>query len=218
MKSVLYLFLNGFISMNITAASWLTAFFGFGQGFWMSSLWGAAGGIFGFSVLQWVQKRKILQDNGLTSKEYRYIKSNMKEAREKIKRLNKSIFSARSINAARQIRTLQKTAGKIYQVVRSEPRRFFQAERFFFYHLDSVVELTDRYTFLSKQKIKDRDVRVSLSETERTLEKLTKSVENDLVIVVSNDIDHLNTELDVAKLTINRDNHLLLDERGKKYE
>lgn len=33
---------------------------------------------------------------------------------------------------------------------------FYEAEDFFFSHLDSLVELTEKYAFLEKQPVKDK--------------------------------------------------------------
>lgn len=215
MKTAFFSIVRGFVSLGVGFATWMTAFVGFDETFWMSSGWALLGTVSSYMLLKWRAEHKLLKQNGITRKEYRYIKQNLKEAHDKIRRLNKTLFASRSIHAAWQIGKLQRTVSRIYQVVKEEPKRFFQAEKFFFYHLDSIVELSERYTFLTRQKIKDHDVRLSLSETEQTLKTLTASVEEDLRVVVANDIDTLQMELDVAKLTLGRDEKVLIEERRK---
>ncbi|MGO4888340.1 5-bromo-4-chloroindolyl phosphate hydrolysis family protein [Anaerobacillus sp. MEB173] len=213
MKSVFTFLFRGFVSVNVGALSGFIAFLGLNASFGMSVLAGLIGGASSYTILKWRGKQKVLSQNQLTRKEFKYIQSNLQEAKEKIKRLNNAFVGNRSIYAMRQIGKLRKMVNRIYQIVKNEPKRFYQAEKFFFYHLDSVVELSERYVFLTRQPVKDKDVRRSLSETEVTLKHLIQSLEEDLLNVLSNDIDHLNFELDVAKHTLRREKNMLPKER-----
>lgn len=201
MQSILSFLFRSFISLIIFGIIWPCAYFGFDQSILASSLLAILGGGITNFILKKRGQKKLLKENQLTKKEYQYISQNMKEADQKIKRLNKTMLSIRSFRAAKLLGNLQRLVKQIFQIVKKEPKRFYQAERFFFYHLDSVVELSERYVFLSRQNIKDLEVRMALSETEQTLEKLVKSLNDDLLTVLSNDIETLNMELDVAKQT-----------------
>lgn len=213
MKLIFSFFLRGFLSFNISIITWFITFFGFDLSFWMSALLGILGGGITYFFLKWRGKQKLLKKNQLTRKEFQYIISNLNEAKAKINRLNKALFGIRSIQVAKQIGKLQRLASRIYQVVKKEPKRFYYADRFFFYHLDSIVELSERYVFLSRQPVQNQEVHSSLAETEQTLDKLVNTIEEDLLMVLSNDINHLNVELDVANHEIKRQNNLLPEER-----
>ena len=82
---------------------------------------------------------------------------------------------------------------------KKEPKRFFQAERFYYSHLDSIVELSEKYAFLNTQPSKTPELMESLQETKGTIHQLADTLEKDLYIVLEDDIDHLQFELDVAK-------------------
>lgn len=212
MKSFFSFLLRSFLSLVAFAVVWPLSFFGFNQSFWVSSLLAIIGGGVTSYILKRREQLKLLKSNDLTKKEFQYIERNLKEAQHKIKRLNKALLGIRSFRAARLIGSLQRVVKQIYQIVKKEPKRFYHAERFFFYHLDSVVELSERYVFLSQQNVKDLEVRLSLSETEQTLEKLAKSLDDDLLTILSNDIETLNLELDVAKKTHERNHSLFQDD------
>ena len=64
------------------------------------------------------------------------------------------------------------------------------------------MELSEKYVFLSAQPKKTYELDQSLYETRKTLEQLSSLVEEDLYQVISDDIDHLNFEIDVAKHSI----------------
>lgn len=91
---------------------------------------------------------------------------------------------------------------KIYSLTKKEPKRFYQAEQFYYSHLDSAMELAEKYVFLAQQPKKNRELEISLTETRKTLKELTYTIEKDLYKVIADDIDNLNFELDVAKQSI----------------
>lgn len=205
MKAIFTFFLYGFIACPLWILSWLLAFFAFQASFGLSFLWATGIVVIAMGSLIWRRKHNLLKRHQITNKDYRYIQSHLKEAHNKMKRLNKTLLGVRSFRAAKQIGKLQQMVSRIYRIVKKEPKRFFVAERFFFYYLDSIVELSERYTFLTRQNVKEPDVRESLAETERTLAELSNSIEAELRTILSDDIDELNIELDVAKHSIDRE-------------
>lgn len=216
-KSFLHLLLRIFFTLSATTTVWIISFTALQQTFWMSSLLAIiAGGATYFSV-KWFTERKFLKQNKLTKREYIYIKRNLEEAKKKINRLQRVFLQIRSLHNFRQMLTIHRIVKRIYKTVKKEPRRFFQAENFFFYHLDSVVELSEKYAFLINQPVKDKKMYQSLRDTRKTIEKLSKSIEEDLYHILSSDIDHLEFELDVAKHSLkNLERPLMDDERSGK--
>lgn len=160
---------------------------------------------------------KFLKKNKLTRKEYAYIKKNLNEAKKKISRLQKAFLSVRTMGAFKQLYELNKLSKRMYSIIKKEPRRFYQSERFFFYHLDSVVELSERYATLASQPVKNDKMYISLKETQSTLEDLSHSIKKDIYHVLSADVDDLKFELDVARHSLKKlEYNPLDDERSTK--
>lgn len=197
---------------------WIILFLGFDLPFLTASLSSLAVGALTFFGVKFFFNHRLLKKHRLTRKEYAYIQRNLKEAKGKMARLQKAFFSVRSMGAFKQLYELNKLAKKMYQIVEKDPRRFYQSERFFFYHLDSVVELSERYAMLASQPVKSEKLYISLKETQNTLDDLSKSVKKDIYHVLSNDIDDLNFELDVAKHSLKKleYNPVDVDERSTK--
>jgi 5-bromo-4-chloroindolyl phosphate hydrolysis protein len=187
---------------------WLLTFAGFDQTFLMSSLYGVISGAFMFFGLGNYLQRRFLEKHRLNKKEYKYIKKNLSEANVKINRLQKSLFSIRHIRSLKQRMELLRLVKNIQKLSTREPRRFYKAEQFYFSHLDSVLELSEKYAFLSSQPGKNRELEHSLSDTQHTLKDLTRVVEKDLNYMLADDIDHLNFEIDVAKHSIKKLNDI----------
>lgn len=141
---------------------------------------------------------------GLKKKEYKYIRTNLEEGRTKILRLqkimnqNKNLYSFQERN-----KTLQLTK-RIYGIVRENPKRFYETEDFFFSHLDSLVELTEKYAFLERQPVKDKKIYQTLSDTRTLLNDLSRVIEKDLFQLLKRDVNSLDFELEVAKNSISR--------------
>jgi 5-bromo-4-chloroindolyl phosphate hydrolysis protein len=202
--------MNGFLTFLIrmmmavpsSITVWLVSFFAFDQTFLLSSGIATAGGVLAYGSAAVLQKQRFLKKQRLTRSEYKYIKKNLDEASPKIVRLQKTLLSIRELPTMKQRIELVRVVRKIHTLTKKEPRRFYQAEPFYFSHLDSAVELTEKYIFLSSQPRKSAELTNSLVHTKQTLEELKVYIEKDLHQVLSNDIEDLHYEIDVAKHSI----------------
>lgn len=206
------------ITIPTAVTVWLVSSFMFDQTFWFSTGFSLVGAIFAYWISSVYLKYRFLKKHHLTRKEYLYIKKNLNEAKLKISRLHKALVSIRHIPSLKQRIELIRVTRKIYSLTRKEPKRFYKAEQFYFSHLDSAVELTEKYVFLSSQPKKDRELEKSLIETRRTIEELKTSIENDLNEVLSDDIDQLHFELDVAKHAIKTTKESKLYDESRRLE
>ncbi|MDA1478244.1 5-bromo-4-chloroindolyl phosphate hydrolysis family protein [Bacillus changyiensis] len=195
-----FLFLLLLLAANsISVLLWLTCFFVFDQTFLLSSVYAVATWISVYFGGKWYRTFLLRKENKLTRRDYRYIKQNLKEAKVKIARLRKLIFSVKSLQTLKQNVEIYRMVRKIYWLTKEEPSRFYQVERFYYQNLDLVVELTEKYALLASQPKRNTNVEMVLSETRLTIAELTKQLENDLYDLLKTDIDHLQYELDVAK-------------------
>ncbi|MBP3045342.1 5-bromo-4-chloroindolyl phosphate hydrolysis family protein [Bacillus subtilis subsp. subtilis] len=180
------------------------SFFGLNQSLFLSFVYGLASGAAVYIAGIWNVRRLFLKKHELTGREYAYIKKNLEEARQKMIRLRKALFQAKSIQMFKQNAEMLRIVRRIYLLTKKEPKRFYQAERFFYQTLDSVVELTEKYAFLSSHPKKSKELSMSLSETRITLTELTKRLEEDLTQVMGDEIDELQFELDAAKHSLKK--------------
>ncbi|MEC1158358.1 5-bromo-4-chloroindolyl phosphate hydrolysis protein [Cytobacillus horneckiae] len=197
-------FIRTLIAVPLSVTVWLLNYFAFDMNFWMSGLNGTLAGVLAYWITGAVMRHRFIKSHGLKRKEYLYIKKNLDEAKGKLNRLQRSLMSIRHLPSTRQRRDFIKVAKRIYKLTKKEPRRFYQAEQFYYSHLDSAVELAEKYVFLSSQPRKTKELEISLNETRKTLHELTVNVEKDLHDVLANDIDQLHFEMDVAKHSIKK--------------
>lgn len=203
MNPFLSFFVRTVAAIPTSALAWLVSYIGFDLTFGLSSLIAITAGAIVYFGSGSILKVRFLKKHGLSRREYKYIKKNLDEAKLKIKRLQKVQFSIRHIRSLKQRMELIRMIRNIYNLTKREPKRFYQAEQFYFSHLDSVLELTEKYAFLTSQSKVNRDMQYTLEDTQRTLIDMTGVVEKDLYHVLSDDYDHLNFEIDVAKHRLN---------------
>lgn len=150
---------------------------------------------------------------GMTRSEYRNIRVQIKEGKEKIKTLQSQYYKVRSISSFKQLMDMVKIANKIMAIVQQNPRKFYLAEPFIYSHLDSAIELTGKYTLLVGQPVKDMEMRIALQETREMLRSLQQVMEADLKRVLSTDVEQLRMELDYARLAVDQHHTRALEQQ-----
>lgn len=200
MYTVLSLGIASLSGFSIWAVSWI----GMDISYLLSSVYALAGAAVVFTGLKVVGRHNMLKNIGMSGREYKFVKENLIEGKEKIKRLQKSMFSFKDLLASKQNYEVLRKVKRIDALVRKEPKRFYQAESFYFYHLNSLVELTEKHAFLNKQPHRTVDLVISLNETRDAIKLLEKKIDDDLGILLEGDIQTLHMELDMAKQTLNK--------------
>jgi 5-bromo-4-chloroindolyl phosphate hydrolysis protein len=187
------------IATPVAFIAGLVSFFGFEQSFLLSTIIAVGAGYLTSQGVKIYRNHLFLKKQQLSRKEYKYIKKNLDEAKKRLSRLQKALFSVRNFQSLKQRKDLLILTRNIYSITKKEPKRFYQAEKFYFSHLESLVELSERYVFLSNQPKKTRELEQSLHETRKAIEDFSSTIEIDLHQIISGDIDQLNFELDVVK-------------------
>ena len=156
-----------------------------------------------FTIKQ-LQITSTLKKDGLNRSEYNYIQSQMTGAQQKLKRLNGYYGKVRSVQAFRQLHEINTLSRRILGIVRTNPKKFYHVEDFFYAHLDSAVELTSKYSILVNQPLKDKEIQIALQNTRETLTDVNSQLEQDLRNVLSSDMDRLQMELDFVDATMKK--------------
>ncbi|AHN21923.1 hypothetical protein T479_11295 [Lysinibacillus varians] len=150
------------------------------------------------TLLKLNQKRKVMHIAGITKDEYKHIDLQLSTANKHIQTLSQNYLRVRSVSAFKQLLEMTRISKNIIKIVKTDPRKFYNVEPFFYAHLPSAVELTEKYTMLSKQPVKDKEIQITLSKTRETLADLNSTFQIDLKDALSNDIDHLQMEIEFA--------------------
>lgn len=151
-------------------------------------------------IIKYLQKRKQSKEFGLTYSEYKMIENQITNAKKHLNSLAQQYLRVRSIRSFKILNEMTKLSKRIINIVKTNPQKFYYVEDFFYSHLPSAVELTNKYSLLTQQQLKDPDIHLTLQETRQTLKTLHGAMEEDLKMALQSDIDNLKIELDFVKL------------------
>lgn len=157
-----------------------------------------------------VQKSKKTKELGFSRTEYKHIDSQLKLAKEHMNQLTQQYIRVRSIRSFKLLNEITKISRRIINLVQTNPQKFYAVEDFFYAHLPSAVQLTDKYTLLTKEQVKGTEIHLALEETRKTLKDLYDTMEDDLKLALASDIENLKIELDFAKLENEKSKERLL--------
>lgn len=147
-----------------------------------------------------VQKAKQRKKIGLSKSEYELIDHQLKQAKIHAQTLTQQIVRVRSIRSFKQINDMSKLTKRIINIVQTNPQKFYAVEDFFYAHLPSAVQLSDKYTLLTKEQVSGTEIHLALEDTRKTLKDLHVTMEEDLKNALASDIENLKIELDFAKM------------------
>jgi 5-bromo-4-chloroindolyl phosphate hydrolysis protein len=102
MNPILSFFIRSFVAVPITVLTWLISYFPIYQTFWAATGIGLTAGVLTHFILAIVMNTRFLKKHQISRKEYRYIRKNQSEAKQKINRLNKNLFNIRDIASVKQ--------------------------------------------------------------------------------------------------------------------
>lgn len=199
-----HLFMRYFIAFITVPMVISISMIGFKLGFFISLVISALIFILTLFFIKSNQRYKKRKQFGLSKSEYNHIESQLNEAIEFLQQFNRTYTKIRSISGFKNLYEMSKLSKRIISIVRTNPPKFYQAEIFFYSHLPSAAEITEKYAFLSQQPIKDTEVHISLQRTREALNDVFQSMEKDLRQLLATDIEELKIELDIVKQSTRR--------------
>lgn len=153
------------------------------------------------------QQMKRAKQLKISRAEFLHIEKQVELATKSAALLTQKYVQVRSVKSFRVIYDMSKLSKRIIALVRKDPKKFYLIEEFFYAHLPSAVELSDKYAVLTKEKVTGTDIHLALNDARVTLKELHETMEGDLKQALATDIESLKIELDFAKIA--NENHKL---------
>lgn len=151
------------------------------------------------AILFYQQTKRAKQLN-LSRSQFIHIEEQLAIASKNANALTQKYVQVRSVKSFKVIYEMSKLAKRIIALVRKDPKKFYMIEEFFYAHLPSALELSDKYALLTKEQVTGTDIHIALNDARVTLKELYETMETDLKKALSSDIESLKMELDFAKL------------------
>ena len=151
-------------------------------------------------LILFYQQTKRAKQLNLSRSQFLHIEEQLSIASKNANALTQKYVQVRSIKSFKVIYEMSKLAKRIISLVRKDPTKFYMIEEFFYAHLPSALELSDKYALLTKEQVTGTDIHIALNDARVTLKDLYETMETDLKKALSADIESLKIELDFAKL------------------
>ncbi len=151
------------------------------------------------AILFYQQSKRAKQLN-LTRRQFIHVDEQLQIAAKNANALTQKYVQVRSVKSFKVIYEMSKLAKRIIALVRKDPTKFYMIEEFFYAHLPSALELSDKYALLTKEQVTGTEIHIALNDARVTLKELYETMEMDLKKALSSDIESLKIELDFAKL------------------
>ena len=151
-------------------------------------------------LILFYQQTKRAKQLNLTRSQFIHIDEQLQIATKNANALTQKYVQVRSVKSFKVIYEMSKLSKRIIALVRKDPTKFYIIEEFFYAHLPSALELSDKYALLTKQQVTGTDIHIALNDARVTLKELYETMEMDLKKALSPDIESIKLELDFAKL------------------
>jgi 5-bromo-4-chloroindolyl phosphate hydrolysis protein len=186
-----------FVSWNIGLIGAIIVFFVFDYQFFLSFLSGTALMVITSAYMK--RKADKIVTSDLLKEEKDYIRSQLKEAGKKIKRIGRARFRVRSLVTWNRISRIYVASQKILAAAEQDPRRFRAAQSFFITTLDSAVTMIEKYIYLVRQPVRSQEMNEAIRNAEELLGELAASTEQELLRILSDDVFDLDVEVKLLK-------------------
>ncbi|MCG3401152.1 5-bromo-4-chloroindolyl phosphate hydrolysis family protein [Staphylococcus massiliensis] len=188
------------VGIPIAIAAWLSSVFGLDIFFLFDGLIGFLGFFVGYLPTQRLVSRSFLKENGLSRKEYRYIRRQLEQSQHKSKRIFKSFINVRSVKDFRTVNDIYRLTRTINQIVAKRPYKFYKVESYFYSHIENATNLIDNYMRLSRISNKSKDEKQTLEQTRITLHEIKRTLVADLKRLNEDDYSQLEVEIELNNL------------------
>lgn len=204
MKSNYSHFIASVIAVPIGLITWVLSSNIFDIHMFLDVMLGIGG--FGVSYLpsHRIAHNKHLEEINLTNSEYKYIKSQLHQVDEQMKRLRSSYMNIRSIKDAKLIFEINRIIKTILSSVEEEPRKFYRGQQFFHSNLESAVNTIEKYLYLYKMPGKSKDERMQLHETRLSLLELKRTLQSNLSYMNQASYNDLDVEREIIRRNASR--------------
>lgn len=192
------------VGVPVAFVSWMVSVFGFDLSFIIDGLIGVGMFFVSYFPTQRLTSNKYLAEIGLSRRDYRFVRTHLNQAQDKIRNILKSFINVRSLKDFRQINDIYRISKSIHFVVKQRPALFFKVESFFYSHIDNALNLIDSYTRLSKMPKKTIEEKQKLEQTRITLDEVKRTLIADLKRINEEDYERLDVEMELNRLEQSR--------------
>ncbi len=152
-------------------------------------------------------KETFYRQNGLSREEINLFRETMHTAREQIYTIEQNMDSRTKLKAISKRNDTIEILKDFFRHIVEQPQRLHEVGGFLYTHLPNLKELTETYLEIDNHVAKSKKTYLALEKSATTIDEMCKLIRDDYLMFMSNDLDNMNVELELAKHVLNRDNN-----------
>jgi len=152
------------------------------------------------------EKEAFYKSKGLTKEETAYFRKTVNQAKNFIQDIEYNFSQNSRLNAIALRNDTMDILKDFFKNIVDKPERLHDVDKFLYTHLPSLKELTDKYNDIDGHVSKTKDTYKALGDSAQTIDEMCRLISEDYVKFMSNDIENLDTEMELAKQVLKRDN------------
>jgi len=152
------------------------------------------------------EKEAFYHSKGLSKEETNFFRETMNTAKYQIVKIEKNLDSTGKLRAIEHRNNTVRVAKSLFKEITKDPQRLHVVDKFLYVHLPSLMELTDKYVEIDRHEAKSKSTYDILDKSAETIDEMCQLIVEDYVRFMSEDIEDMELEVELAKRTINKDN------------
>ena len=152
------------------------------------------------------QKEEFYHSKGLTKDEIQLFRKTMQTAREHIYAIEKSTNKSNKLKAIAIRHNTIAIIKDFFKHIVEQPNRLHEVNHFLYTYLPNLKEITESYVEIDSHLAKTKETYQSLETGSKTMEDLCQLITKDYLSFMSNGIDDIDIEVELANHVLNRDN------------
>nr|WP_319219134.1 5-bromo-4-chloroindolyl phosphate hydrolysis family protein [uncultured Trichococcus sp.] len=152
------------------------------------------------------EKEAFYHSKGLTKEQIAYFRNTMDQAKTTIQDIEANLQQRSKLKAIAARNDTVDILKDFFKNIVNQPNRLHEVDKFLYTNLPSLKELTEKYITIDGHVSKTKETYTALDKCAKTIDDMCRHIGEDYVRFMSNDIEDMDIELELAKQVLKRDN------------
>lgn len=154
-------------------------------------------------------KRAFYEEQGLDENDIVFFRRQMAKTKEQVIALEKTTRRSTKLKAVMTRYDLFPILKDYFNEITMAPKRLYEVEALLYSYIPSLLEISEKYLDIEKHVSKSKETFQTMTDSIETVEALCASVQRSYREFMSDDIDDITIDLQLAKERLEQDKQLL---------
>ncbi|TVP92392.1 5-bromo-4-chloroindolyl phosphate hydrolysis family protein [Alkalibacterium sp.] len=149
-------------------------------------------------------KEEFYLEKGLEKEDIHYFRQTMLTAKKHIVSIESNMEKSGKLRAIETRNNTVSLSKSLFSAITKEPNRLHEVNKFLYVHLPSLDDLVSKYVEIENHKAKSKATYDILAKSAQTIDKMCGQITDDYVTFKENDLEDLDTEIELAHHNLNK--------------